>query len=162
MTGGCAPAAVEREFRRYLECGILAHGFARARCADCGHDFLIAYSCKGRDICPLTFIFWILDVDAEPDTAERNHPRKCAIASARPRGGDERVIRHARPAGYGPGDPPYSSAELKGVFAVRLAPPAPPTTRTLPSGSNVAVCSARYAVIAEVTGWNGNVAWAGS
>ena len=32
-TGGCAPAATEREFRRYLECGILAHGFARARCA---------------------------------------------------------------------------------------------------------------------------------
>ena len=51
-TGGGAPAAVEREFRRYLECGILAHGFARARCADCGHDFLIAYSCKGRGVCP--------------------------------------------------------------------------------------------------------------
>ena len=32
-TGGYAPAAIEREFRRYLACGILAHGFARARCA---------------------------------------------------------------------------------------------------------------------------------
>ena len=32
--------------------GILAHGFARARCADCGHDFLIAYSCKCRGVCP--------------------------------------------------------------------------------------------------------------
>ena len=31
---------------------ILAHGFARARCADCGHDFLIAYSCKCRGVCP--------------------------------------------------------------------------------------------------------------
>ena len=51
-TGGCAPAAIEREFRRYLACGILAHGFARARCADCGHDFLIAYSCKGRGVGP--------------------------------------------------------------------------------------------------------------
>ena len=51
-TGGGAPAALEREFHRYLECGILAHGFARARCADCGHDFLIAYSCKGRGVCP--------------------------------------------------------------------------------------------------------------
>jgi hypothetical protein len=50
--GGFAPAHVEREFRRYLECGILAHGFARARCAECGHDFLIAYSCKGRGVCP--------------------------------------------------------------------------------------------------------------
>jgi hypothetical protein len=42
---------VEREFRRYLECGILAHGFARARCGQCGHDILIAFSCKGRGVC---------------------------------------------------------------------------------------------------------------
>ena len=46
------PSHVEREFRRYLECGILAHGFARARCGQCGHDFLIAFSCKGRGVCP--------------------------------------------------------------------------------------------------------------
>ena len=38
--------------RQYLTCGILAHGFARARCAHCGHDFLIAFSCKGRGVCP--------------------------------------------------------------------------------------------------------------
>ena len=48
----CAPAVSEREFRRYFECGILAHGFARARCADCGHDFLVACSCKCRGVCP--------------------------------------------------------------------------------------------------------------
>ncbi|WPL14899.1 Putative transposase [Thiorhodovibrio litoralis] len=46
------PTYVEREFRRYLECGILAFGFARARCPDCGHDFLVAFSCKGRGVCP--------------------------------------------------------------------------------------------------------------
>ena len=45
-------AHVEREFRRYLTCGILAHGFARARCGQCGHDFLIGFSCKGRGVCP--------------------------------------------------------------------------------------------------------------
>ena len=43
---------VERAFRRYLECGILAHGLACARCAECRHDFLIAFSCKGRAVCP--------------------------------------------------------------------------------------------------------------
>ena len=43
---------IEQDFRKYLECGILAHGFARARCAGCGYNFLIAYSCKGRGICP--------------------------------------------------------------------------------------------------------------
>ena len=46
------PAHVERTFRRYLECGILAHGFARAYCDECQHDFLIAYSCKCRGVCP--------------------------------------------------------------------------------------------------------------
>jgi hypothetical protein len=46
------PEYVEREFRRYLECGILAHGFARTRCGQCGHDFLVAFSCKGRGVCP--------------------------------------------------------------------------------------------------------------
>ena len=46
------PEYVEREFRRYLECGILARGFARAYCDACGHDFLIAFSCQGRGVCP--------------------------------------------------------------------------------------------------------------
>ena len=44
------PEWVERDFRGYLECGILAHGFARARCEDCGHERLIAFSCKSRGI----------------------------------------------------------------------------------------------------------------
>ncbi len=38
--------------RKYLECGIFAHGFARARCDDCGHDYFVAFSCKGRGVCP--------------------------------------------------------------------------------------------------------------
>ena len=46
------PSWVERDFRAYLRCGILAHGFARARCEDCGHERLIPFSCKGRAICP--------------------------------------------------------------------------------------------------------------
>lgn len=46
------PPWVEQEFRAYLRCGILACGFARARCDDCGHERLIAFSCKGRGICP--------------------------------------------------------------------------------------------------------------
>ena len=43
---------VRKAFERYLECGIFAHGFARSRCGDCGHDFLVAFSCKGRGVCP--------------------------------------------------------------------------------------------------------------
>jgi hypothetical protein len=37
---------------RYLQCGVLAHGFGRALRGKCGHDFLIAFSCKGRGVCP--------------------------------------------------------------------------------------------------------------
>jgi len=36
----------------FLECGILAHGFLRLRCADCGHEKLVAFSCKRRGFCP--------------------------------------------------------------------------------------------------------------
>ena len=45
------PAFVEREFRRYLDCGLLPRGFARVRCPECGFERLVAFSCKGR-LCP--------------------------------------------------------------------------------------------------------------
>ena len=45
-------AYVEDELRGYLRCGILSFGFARARCGTCGHDFLVAFSGKGRGVCP--------------------------------------------------------------------------------------------------------------
>gem|GEM_PF-2493156 len=40
------PGYVERDLRKFLECGILAHGFARARCEQCDQGFLVWYSCK--------------------------------------------------------------------------------------------------------------------
>ena len=40
--GHAAPVYVERDFRRYLEFGILTDGFARAYCAECGRVFLVA------------------------------------------------------------------------------------------------------------------------
>jgi ferredoxin len=43
---------MRQAFRKYLECGIFAHGFARAWCDDCGYDYFVAYSCKGRGVCP--------------------------------------------------------------------------------------------------------------
>ena len=42
------PAFVLRELFAFLTCGILAHGFARVHCANCGKDALVAFSCKGR------------------------------------------------------------------------------------------------------------------
>ena len=50
---GCGLAPwVEHDFRRYLTCGILAHGFARLRCDACAQERLLAFSCKGRGVCP--------------------------------------------------------------------------------------------------------------
>ncbi len=46
------PRYVDNEFQKYLGCGILAKGFACAHCDGCQKDFLIAFSCKGRGICP--------------------------------------------------------------------------------------------------------------
>ena len=46
------PERIDAEFRRYLTCGILACGFIRARCGTCGHDCLLAFSCKTRGLCP--------------------------------------------------------------------------------------------------------------
>ena len=46
------PHYIANAFKKYLECGILAKGFAYAHCEGCHKDFLIAFSCKGRGICP--------------------------------------------------------------------------------------------------------------
>ena len=43
---------VAQEFQGYLQCGILANGFAYAHCESCHEAFLIAFSCKGRGVCP--------------------------------------------------------------------------------------------------------------
>ena len=39
------PAFVVGEFRKFLRCGVLAHGFARVRCADCAFERLVPFSC---------------------------------------------------------------------------------------------------------------------
>jgi len=41
-----------RTLEEYLRCGILAAGFARVRCGDCGHEQLVAFSCQLRGVCP--------------------------------------------------------------------------------------------------------------
>jgi hypothetical protein len=46
------PRYVEKDFSKYLECGVLAHGFARVRCEGCKDEVLVAFSCKGRGVCP--------------------------------------------------------------------------------------------------------------
>ncbi len=51
-TGAGLPQFVKDEFEAYLECGVLAHGFLRVRCAQCAQEKLAAFSCKRRGLCP--------------------------------------------------------------------------------------------------------------
>ena len=37
---------------KFLDCGDLERGFARIRCDHCHHEYLLAFSCKGRWFCP--------------------------------------------------------------------------------------------------------------
>ncbi len=46
------PRYVVNAFEHYLGCGDVARGFLRCHCGGCGHDVLVAFSCKVRGICP--------------------------------------------------------------------------------------------------------------
>jgi len=58
------PWFVEREFRNYLDCGILSRGFCRAVCPRCGHEIVVGLSCKGRGFCPSCTTRRMLDTAA--------------------------------------------------------------------------------------------------
>lgn len=36
---------------KYLECGDLHFGFARVKCEECNHEYLLPFSCKCRHCC---------------------------------------------------------------------------------------------------------------
>lgn len=46
------PRFVEREFRKFMECGIPSYGFLRLRCDRCRQEKIVSFSCKGRAFCP--------------------------------------------------------------------------------------------------------------
>ncbi len=55
---------VEKTVARFLECGVLRHGFARLKCEGCAHETLLAFSCK----CPscqakrvAAFVEWVTE-----------------------------------------------------------------------------------------------------
>ena len=65
---------------KFLACGILAHGFARVRCeaVGCGHEYLVAFSCKARYFCPschakrlALWTLWLEETLLEPAVPHR-------------------------------------------------------------------------------------------
>ena len=51
-SGRTLPKFVTEELHKYLDCGILARGFAHLYCDDCGEHHVVAFSCKARAVCP--------------------------------------------------------------------------------------------------------------
>lgn len=43
---------VKKVILRYLDCGDLHCGFSRVKCKGCGHEYILAFSCKRRQFCP--------------------------------------------------------------------------------------------------------------
>ena len=43
---------VDEQVLRYLNCGLFDNGFARIRCPECSDEYLLAFSCKTRELCP--------------------------------------------------------------------------------------------------------------
>ena len=51
-SGHTLPGFIARELQKYLACGLLQKGFARVRCQECKQEILVAFSCRGRGLCP--------------------------------------------------------------------------------------------------------------
>jgi hypothetical protein len=43
---------VQEVVNKFIDCGDLTRGFARVRCDTCKHEYLLAFSCRGRWFCP--------------------------------------------------------------------------------------------------------------
>ncbi len=43
---------IDEQVLRYLDCGLFENGFARIRCPECAKEYLLAFSCKTRELCP--------------------------------------------------------------------------------------------------------------
>ncbi len=65
--GAGMPGWVEDDFRAYLRCGILAHGFARIRCDACAAERVVAFACKAAASAPPATRAVMVEVAARAD-----------------------------------------------------------------------------------------------
>ena len=50
--GRTLPAFVIEELHKFLDCGILARGFAHLVCKTCHEHYVVPLSCQARAVCP--------------------------------------------------------------------------------------------------------------
>jgi hypothetical protein len=74
------PGYVEDELRGYLACGLLCFGFARAVCMTCRTGFVVAFSCKGRGVCPERLLCAAVGVTRAADAPASARPRLGGIS----------------------------------------------------------------------------------
>ena len=69
------PQFVEREFEKFLACGLLCHGFVRVRCDTCAEERLVAFSCKTRGfVLPARVAGWQVPRQISSTTYSRSCP----------------------------------------------------------------------------------------
>ena len=108
-TGSELPRFIKDEFDAFLDCGILACGFLRLRCGDCGHDKLLAFSCERRGFCPscgARLLARVFDIDVRPCPICGGAEFKI-LAAILDRAVIEKILRHL---GLDPRLPPRAPA----------------------------------------------------
>ncbi|MBK6788979.1 MAG: hypothetical protein IPG77_15425 [Betaproteobacteria bacterium] len=72
-------------FDAVLEFGILAHVLLKLRCWDCGHEKLVAFSCKPRGTCPSVVRRTAHGTDGgAPAHLSPPHPPRCPYSTVHP------------------------------------------------------------------------------
>ena len=120
QAGASLPGFVEQEFRDFLTCGVLAHGFARLRRDTCAFERLVPFSCKGRGFCPSCGGRRMTEQAARlvDEILPRVHSPLCSrpdLARASPSSASSRTSQrgHGRQAPF---------RHLRGRFSSRLSP----------------------------------------
>lgn len=116
-TGWGVPSRVERDFRCYPRCGALAHGLARVRCGDCGHERLLG------------------DLHASPPRGDRGHRAKRSPATSSRTGLPPSIPAPSRNACIAGGKVPASPSRSRSAGSTRRCPTSSTTERSDPSRS---------------------------
>jgi ribosomal protein S27AE len=62
---------------RYLDFGDLRNGFARVRCTDCGHEYLLAFSCQRQQCRNCHVSYWDKAPERGRPDGSRADPEEC-------------------------------------------------------------------------------------
>ena len=69
--GARLPGFVEQEFRDFLTCGVLAHGFARVRCDTCAIERLVPFDFHALACLRCGSRIWVLATIEDPGVIRR-------------------------------------------------------------------------------------------